>query len=60
MVFNELLILPFDHRGSLLKKLFGIEGRKPTEAEAKEYAELKEMVYKGFEKKHHNFQKIPS
>ncbi|HLC37841.1 MAG TPA: DUF2090 domain-containing protein [Candidatus Norongarragalinales archaeon] len=50
MVFNELLILPFDHRGSLLKKLFGIEGRKPTEAEAKEYAELKEMVYKGFEK----------
>ncbi|VVB99927.1 Uncharacterised protein [uncultured archaeon] len=45
---KDLLILPFDHRGSLLKKLFGIEGRKPTEAEAKEYALLKEMVYEGF------------
>ncbi|MBI4210803.1 MAG: DUF2090 domain-containing protein [Candidatus Diapherotrites archaeon] len=45
---NDLLVLPFDHRGSLLKKLFGIEGRKPTEAEAREYASLKEMVYDGF------------
>jgi 5-dehydro-2-deoxygluconokinase len=51
MVFQgELLILPFDHRGSLLKKLFGIEGRKPTDKEAREYADLKRMVYEGFER----------
>lgn len=45
---KDLLVLPFDHRGSLLKKLFGIEGRKPTQEEATEYASLKEMVYEGF------------
>ncbi len=45
---KDLLVLPFDHRGSLLKKLFGIEGRKPAQAEAQEYASLKEMVYEGF------------
>lgn len=45
---DDLLILPFDHRGSLLKKLFGIENREPTSAEAAEYASLKEMVYEGF------------
>ncbi len=45
---KDLLILPFDHRGSLLKKLFGIEGRQPTAAEAKEYASLKMMIYEGF------------
>jgi len=47
---KELLILPFDHRGSLLKKLFGIEGRKPTEEEAREYADLKRMVFEGFKR----------
>ncbi len=45
---KDLLVLPFDHRGSLLKKLFGIEGRKPNKEEASEYASLKEMVYEGF------------
>ncbi len=45
---KDLLILPFDHRGSLLKKLYGIEGRTPTEEEAKDYADLKYMVYEGF------------
>src|SRR3989344_9244943 len=45
---EDLLILPFDHRGSLLKKLFGIENREPAPAEAAEYASLKEMVYEGF------------
>jgi|SRR3989344_405731 len=45
---DDLLVLPFDHRGSLLKKLFGVEGRKPTAQEAAEYASLKEMVYEGF------------
>lgn len=45
---KDLLVLPFDHRGSLLKKLFGIEGRKPTAQEAAEYSSLKRMVYEGF------------
>ncbi|MEM4261714.1 MAG: DUF2090 domain-containing protein [Candidatus Diapherotrites archaeon] len=45
---EDLLILPFDHRGSLLKKLFGIENRQPTDAEFKEYSSLKMMVYEGF------------
>lgn len=45
---EDLLILPFDHRGSLLKKLFGIENREPTPQEATEYSSLKEMVYEGF------------
>ena len=45
---EDLLILPFDHRGSLLKKLFGIEGRNPTEEEAEKYSDLKYMVYEGF------------
>ncbi|HIH10188.1 MAG TPA: DUF2090 domain-containing protein [Candidatus Diapherotrites archaeon] len=45
---KDLLVLPFDHRGSLLKKLFGIEGRQPTQEEAAKYASLKEMIYEGF------------
>jgi len=45
---EDLLILPFDHRGSLLKKLFGIEGREPTKKEALQYSYLKEMIYEGF------------
>jgi myo-inositol catabolism protein IolC len=45
---KDLLILPFDHRGSLLKKLFGIEGRSPTEEESNKYADLKHMIYEGF------------
>ena len=45
---EDLLILPFDHRGSLLKKLFGIEGREATKEEAKKYSDLKEMIYEGF------------
>ncbi|HIH08282.1 MAG TPA: DUF2090 domain-containing protein [Candidatus Diapherotrites archaeon] len=45
---EDLLILPFDHRGSLLKKLFGIEGRQPTEEEKRKYSSLKQMVYEGF------------
>lgn len=46
---DDLLILPFDHRGSLLKKLFGLEnGQKPSEEQAQEYSSLKEMVFEGF------------
>ncbi|HZX20716.1 MAG TPA: DUF2090 domain-containing protein [archaeon] len=45
---KDLLILPFDHRGSLLKKLYGIDGRSPTQIETADYADLKYMVYEGF------------
>ncbi|MFH1391472.1 MAG: DUF2090 domain-containing protein [Candidatus Diapherotrites archaeon] len=45
---KDLLILPFDHRGSLLKKLFGIEGRDPTPEETEKYSDLKYMIYEGF------------
>jgi len=45
---KDLLILPFDHRGSLLKKLFGLDGREPTQEESEKYSDLKYMVYEGF------------
>lgn len=45
---EDLLILPFDHRGSMLKKLYGIEGREPTEEETANYKDLKKMIYEGF------------
>src|SRR3989344_4913317 len=47
---KDLLILPFDHRGSMLKKLFGMEGRQPTNEEAAKFRALKQMVYEGFKK----------
>ena len=45
---DELLILPFDHRGSLLEKLLGIKGREPTKEEVAEVSHLKQIVYDGF------------
>ena len=45
---KDLLILPFDHRGSMLKKLYGIEGRAPTDEETANYKDLKKMNYEGF------------
>ena len=47
---KDLLILPFDHRGSMLKKLFGVENREPTPEEAEKFRALKGMVYEGFKK----------
>ena len=47
---KDLLILPFDHRGSMLKKLFGVEGRQPAKEEAEKFKSLKQMVYEGFKK----------
>lgn len=44
---EELLILPFDHRGSLLEKLMGIKGRPPNEAETDAVKDLKRIVYDG-------------
>jgi len=48
MVLKDLLILPFDHRGSLLKKLFNTT--EPSARQREEYKRLKRMVYAGFEK----------
>lgn len=45
---KNLLILPFDHRGSLLKKLYGTTA--PSAKQRGEYKRLKKMVYAGFEK----------
>ncbi|MFH1056880.1 MAG: DUF2090 domain-containing protein [Candidatus Micrarchaeota archaeon] len=47
-VQEELLILPFDHRGSLLEKLLGVKGREPTHEEITRVKELKKIVYDGF------------
>jgi 5-dehydro-2-deoxygluconokinase len=45
---RELYIMPFDHRGSFEKKLFGIEGRPPTPAETREISDYKRMIYDGY------------
>lgn len=46
---KQLLVLPFDHRGSFQEKLFGIKG-KPTEEQTKMIASFKTIIYEGFEK----------
>jgi myo-inositol catabolism protein IolC len=45
---SSLLILAFDHRGSFMSKMFGIEGREPTEEETQTISEYKNIVYQGF------------
>lgn len=46
---QQLLVLPFDHRGSFQEKLFGIKG-KPTADETKMIASFKNIIFDGFEK----------
>lgn len=46
---KELLVLPFDHRGSFQEKMFGIKGT-PTPDQTKEIASYKDIIYEGFEK----------
>ncbi|MFA5076687.1 MAG: DUF2090 domain-containing protein [Patescibacteria group bacterium] len=45
---QKLFILPFDHRGYLLDKMFGIKGRKPTPKEKQVIIEAKKIIYAGF------------
>ena len=45
---KDLLILPFDHRGSLLKKLYGVTDGNPNEEQAADYKDLKKMIYEAF------------
>lgn len=46
---KQLLVLPFDHRGSFQEKLFGIKGQ-PSPEETKMIASFKTIIYEGFEK----------
>lgn len=47
---NPLYILAFDHRGSFMKKMFGIDGRQPTVEETAEIASYKKIIFEGFKK----------
>ena len=44
---RPLYILPFDHRGSFQKQLFGIGG-EPTREQTAEIASYKRVIYEGF------------
>ncbi|MGH7491613.1 MAG: 2-deoxy-5-keto-D-gluconate 6-phosphate aldolase domain-containing protein [bacterium] len=46
---DTLFVMPFDHRGSFMAKMFGIKGRQPTAEETKEIASTKRIVYEGFQ-----------
>jgi 5-dehydro-2-deoxygluconokinase len=45
---KDLFILPFDHRTSFLKNMFGIENRDPSEEEIEKIKQSKEIIYQGF------------
>ncbi|SRR3989338_2659839 len=45
---EEMLTLPFDHRGTITEKLYGIKGRAPTLEETAAVKDLKQIVYDGF------------
>jgi 5-dehydro-2-deoxygluconokinase len=47
---RDLLIMPFDHRGSFQEKLFGIKGRQPTASETADIASYKQIIFEGFKK----------
>lgn len=44
---NGLFILPFDHRGSFVEEMFGINGR-PNEQEVERVKLFKKIIYEGF------------
>src|SRR3989338_4210611 len=47
---KDLFILPFDHRSSFLQKMFGVEGRAPTDEEIEKVKHAKKIIYEGFKK----------
>lgn len=47
---KSLYILPFDHRSSFTKGLFGIEGRPATEEEKEKVKDFKKVIYEAFRK----------
>lgn len=46
---KQLLVLPFDHRGSFQEKMFGLKGALTPE-QTKYIASFKTMIFEGFEK----------
>lgn len=49
--YNQpIFILPFDHRTSFLKKLYGAKDYQPTVEETKNIASLKQIIFEGFKK----------
>lgn len=46
---KPLFILPFDHRASFVKNLFGIENRTPTDEEIERVKDVKRIIYEGFQ-----------
>jgi myo-inositol catabolism protein IolC len=46
---GDLFILAFDHRGSFVKKFFGIEGT-PSPTDAQRIADAKTVIYEGFQR----------
>ena len=44
---KPLFILPFDHRSSFIKNMFGITGQ-PTSEQSQQVIELKNIIYDGF------------
>ncbi|MCL5010495.1 MAG: DUF2090 domain-containing protein [Patescibacteria group bacterium] len=49
--YNKFLfILPFDHRSTFMKGMFGIDGRPPTNEETRTIKGLKRIIYEGFKK----------
>lgn len=47
---DQLLVLPFDHRGSFIKNVFGISGREPTVAESKKISDAKRVIFDAYTK----------
>jgi myo-inositol catabolism protein IolC len=45
---NEFFFLPFDHRSSFEKDLFGVENREPTASERVQISHFKKIIYAGF------------
>lgn len=46
---KPLFILPFDHRSSFVKNLYGIENREPSENEVELVRDAKRMIYEAFQ-----------
>ncbi|MGZ3697885.1 MAG: 2-deoxy-5-keto-D-gluconate 6-phosphate aldolase domain-containing protein, partial [Bdellovibrionota bacterium] len=45
---HPLFILPFDHRGTFIEKMFGIHGRSPNLVESSLIRGMKQVVYDAF------------
>lgn len=47
---KPLYVLPFDHRNSFVKKMFGVSGKDITDEIREQVRDLKLIVYEGFKK----------